>query len=169
MELDMCRKSFAVTACLILIAWSTASLSASPSSAAVQSHTVASGPPSSAASAPPPVARATAPRPVTERFKVYKTQNMWTVLLLDTRTGRLWQAQYTIAKDGVRGSAPVSDVAQADGPDGRFSLTLTDNIWNSVLVDSQTGKLWQCQFSLEESGRGCVPIDLADKSVGPSD
>jgi hypothetical protein len=32
------------------------------------------------------------------RFSLYKTQNMWTMLLLDTRTGRVWQAQYAVDK-----------------------------------------------------------------------
>jgi hypothetical protein len=150
----MCRKTFAVSASVLLASWAaTEARSAPPSSA----------PPALASAR---VDRAPAPSASVERFKVYKTQNAWTVLLLDTRTGRLWQAQWTVDSKSLRGILPVSDVTRADGPDGRFSVTLTDNIWNSILLDGQTGRLWQCQFSLQESGRGCMPIDLEDKSVG---
>ena len=31
-----------------------------------------------------------------ERYKLYPTENMWTFLKLDTKTGRVWQVQYAI-------------------------------------------------------------------------
>ena len=30
-----------------------------------------------------------------ENYKLYETSNMWTFLKLDTRTGRIWQVQYS--------------------------------------------------------------------------
>lgn len=38
-----------------------------------------------------------------ERFSLYETQNMWNFILLDSYTGRLWQLQYTVDKDSIRG------------------------------------------------------------------
>ncbi len=93
------------------------------------------------------------------RFRIFKTQNMWTLLLLDTRTGQLWQVQYTIDPKGIRTVVPISTEILADGDeDGRFSLTLTENMWTSILVDTQEGRLWQCQFDIHEDDRFCIRI-----------
>ena len=97
------------------------------------------------------------------RFRLYKTQNVWTMLLLDSRTGRVWQAQFTVGQSGTRTVLPVSTRVLADGPDGRFALTMTENIWNAVLIDTKNGRLWQCQFSMNEDNRFCLPIDTDSK------
>lgn len=75
----------------------------------------------------------------------------------------------------------------------RFRLYSTENIWNFLLLDSHTGKIWQCQFSIESgkeknnppyqgenrvekflgelnsnsliSRRFCIDVDLEDKSI----
>jgi len=53
---------------------------------------------------------------------------------------------------------PVSTEVLANGEDGRFTLTSTDNIWTSILLDTKQGRLWQCQFSMQEEDRLCIPI-----------
>jgi hypothetical protein len=94
------------------------------------------------------------------RFKVFKTQNIVTLLLLDTRTGQLWQVQYSInEKKSARAIVPISTDVLADGDeDGRFNLTMTDNIWTSILVDTKDGRVWQCQFGSTDDDRLCIPI-----------
>lgn len=100
------------------------------------------------------------------RFRVFKTQNMWNLLLLDTRTGQLWQVQYTIDPKGVRTVIPISTKILADGAeDGRFSLTLTENMWTSILVDTREGRLWQCQFDIHEDDRFCIRIPQPKANV----
>jgi hypothetical protein len=96
------------------------------------------------------------------RFRMFETQNVWTLLMLDTRTGRLWQVQ-TSLNANERFAIPVSTAVWADGEDGRFSLTMTKNIWTGVLVDTKNGRVWQCQFGMKESQRFCEPIDLESK------
>lgn len=34
-----------------------------------------------------------------ENYKLYPTDNMWTFLKLDTRTGKIWQVQYSVNSD----------------------------------------------------------------------
>src|ERR1700676_4587284 len=44
------------------------------------------------------------------RYRLYKTQNIFTLLLLDTRTGQLSQVQYTLnEKKSSRAIIPISD------------------------------------------------------------
>jgi hypothetical protein len=103
------------------------------------------------------------PPPQQPRFTLYQTSNMFTVLLLYTQTGRIWQAQYTLDEKGFRGAVPLSTEKLAEGESGRCTLTKTDNLWTFVLTDTENGRLWQCQFSLKDQNRGCIPMDLTPK------
>ncbi|MBU3556248.1 hypothetical protein ICN18_01230 [Polynucleobacter sp. Ross1-W9] len=100
-----------------------------------------------------------------KRFVLYKTQNMWNFLLLDSRNGRIWQEQYSI-KDGYSGPTVLSSKILTDKEvDGRFYLTATDNMWNFLLTDSLDGRVWQCQWGFEEKNRFCSEVDIATKNL----
>lgn len=45
-----------------------------------------------------------------ERYKLFKTQNMWTFLKLDTRNGRVWQVQFSVKGENYRYELPISTV-----------------------------------------------------------
>lgn len=70
---------------------------------------------------------------------------------------------------------PLKIDLSAPTPNNRFVLYKTENVWNFLLLDSQTGRLWQCQYTIttkdiknEQSMRGCVALDVDDKTVtGP--
>ena len=99
---------------------------------------------------------------VDARFRLFKTQNMWTQLMLDTRTGRLLQVSFTVKDDGARGWLPINDKVlvedEKNAKDGRFTLYPTDNMWTFLLLDQENGRVWQCQYSLEKDGRFIAPI-----------
>lgn len=97
----------------------------------------------------------------TPRFEVFRTKNIFNLLLLDSRTGALWQVQYTLNSKKHEGDVQVSEsvVFEGDGWNGRFTLTSTENIWTFLLADTKTGMMWHCQFTVDEkSYRGCYPI-----------
>ena len=102
------------------------------------------------------------------RFTLYKTQNMWNFLLLDTRTGRVWQSQYAIKPKTFVGSVVISDTVLASGENGRFYLVETQNMWNFILVDGVDGRLWQCQFSVNDENRFCKEVDGDEKNIVPA-
>lgn len=93
------------------------------------------------------------------RFVLYSTENIFTLLLLDTQTGRLWQVQYATNNKSFRGIIPISTDILAIGNDGRFALTKTDNMWTFILTDTQSGKLWQCQFGFKDDDRFCIVLN----------
>jgi hypothetical protein len=99
-------------------------------------------------------------------FRLFRTENMWNQLLLDTRTGELWQVSFTVSDDSVRSKIPLNLTPLASGKNaviGRFTLYPTDNIWNFLLLDQIDGRVWQCQFSVSSGNvRGCVPIFVAE-------
>lgn len=93
-------------------------------------------------------------------YRLFKTQNMWNQLLIDTRDGRVWQVAFTIDKDGYRGKVPInsSPLVNPPGTVGRFTLYPTQNLWTYLILDTEEGAVWQCQFSLEKDGRFIIPL-----------
>lgn len=71
------------------------------------------------------------------RYRLFDTNNMWTKLLLDSRTGRIWQIAFSVEKEGAILKLPVNKtplVKEKNGKDGRFTLYPTVNIWTFILV-----------------------------------
>jgi len=102
------------------------------------------------------------PEMVSPRYELYKTENIFTSLLLDTRTGRLWQTQFSLDAKHFEGAIPISGelTSEDSGRNGRFSLSSTGNIFTFMLVDKLTGAMQHCQFSLDDKKgeRGCYEI-----------
>lgn len=96
------------------------------------------------------------------RYRIFDTDNMWTKLLLDSRTGRIWQIAFSVEKEGVRLKLPVNKtslVNEKDAKDGRFTLYPTDNMWTFILVDQENGNVYQIGFSIDSDGfRGIIPL-----------
>ena len=93
-------------------------------------------------------------------YELYRTDNMWTFLKLETSTGKIWQVQYAVG-DGDAFQVVLNDISLAfDGMEtaGRFKLHPTDNMYNFLLLDTQTGNVWQAQWSQNPDNRGVMPI-----------
>ena len=93
-------------------------------------------------------------------YELYRTDNMWTFLKLETSTGKIWQVQYAVG-DGDAFQVELNDISLAfDGMEtaGRFKLHPTDNIYNFLLLDTHTGSVWQAQWSQNPDNRGVIPI-----------
>lgn len=96
----------------------------------------------------------------TPAYQMFKTQNMWTFIKLDTRNGRMWQVQYAVS-DNNRGEVALNSkplVDKSKEAEGRFMLYETDNIFNFILLDTFDGRTWQVQWGLNDSDRIVVPI-----------
>lgn len=93
-------------------------------------------------------------------YELYRTDNMWTFLKLETSTGKIRQVQYAVG-DGDAFQVVLNDISLAfDGMEtaGRFKLHPTDNIYNFLLLDTHTGSVWQAQWSQNPDNRGVIPI-----------
>ena len=104
----------------------------------------------------------------TDRFQLFETKNIWIFILLDTYTGKTWQVQFSVDSADELHCTPLNTVSLSEESNSRrYSLHQTNNIWNFILVDSFTGKLWQVQFSLESSSeRQCIPINEIELASG---
>ena len=95
-----------------------------------------------------------------ENYKLYPTDNMWTFLKLDTRTGKIWQVQYSVNSDNY-GEVVVNELDLTYGSNekaGRFELYPTQNMYNFILLDKKEGFVAQVQWSMDADHRGLVRI-----------
>ena len=85
-------------------------------------------------------------------YKLYPTDNMYTFLRLNTRTGQIkivqWSTEqskrfiYTLDNE-IRISSWHEDIC------GRFILQKTDNMYNFILLDQIDGRCWQVQWNFD--------------------
>src|SRR6218665_3406559 len=54
------------------------------------------------------------------RYALYKTQNMWTYILLDKFSGRLWQCQYSVKGVEYIASWVINDYELSDTETNKF-------------------------------------------------
>lgn len=103
--------------------------------------------------------RATAQVRPDTRYTIMPTQNIWTSLLLDSRTGRIWQIHFALNDSSFAGRLPVNEVplvTPAEARTGRFVLQATDNLFTVLLLDQDDGRVWQVQWSNDANKRFIV-------------
>lgn len=101
---------------------------------------------------PEPTQRTDAP------YRMFRAQNVYTLLKLDTRTGLIWQVQWGV-DEGYRWVQALNTKSLAEsGRAGRFTLCPTLNIYTFILLDQEDGRAWQVQWGKEKE-RFIVPID----------
>ena len=88
-------------------------------------------------------------------FRLFQTNNRWTFLKLDTRTGEIKHVQYST--DGETMQYDLNSIPLAEGEDakpGRFFLYPTENTFNFILLDQIDGRVWQVQWNIDRDKRG---------------
>lgn len=96
-------------------------------------------------------------------YRLFRTDNMWSQLLLNTEDGRVWQVSFGLEKNSLRALIPINDkplVSIDQMKIGRFTLYPTDNMWTFLLIDQYNGRVWQCQFSTETGGRFIINLPI---------
>src|SRR5436190_17657086 len=62
------------------------------------------------------------PQRLDAHLRLFKTDNLWNFLLLDTRLGLLYQVQYSVDKKGSRGIFPLNDEPLVDSKDAAIHI-----------------------------------------------
>ena len=86
------------------------------------------------------------------RYKLFKTQNTYNLIRLDTATGAVWQVQYRMGttQPMILEIDETSLISVFDKViPGRFELYETNNMYTFILIDTQTGQLWQVQWNTD--------------------
>jgi hypothetical protein len=95
----------------------------------------------------------------TAQYRLFRTNNRWTFIKLDTVTGKMWQLHYSLESEG--GTVVLNEQDLASGKQktsGRFTLYPTTNMWTFILIDQIEGSTWQVQWSMDGSNRFILPI-----------
>ncbi len=88
-------------------------------------------------------------------FRLFPTSNMWTFIKLDTRTGQLWQVQWSLEDNHFETTLSLRDLSpEGEVVNGRFTLYPTTNTYNFILLDQIDGRVWQVQWSQKAENRG---------------
>lgn len=82
-------------------------------------------------------------------YRLYKTENLYNFIKLDTRTGQMELVQWSVNDDN-RITYTLSKEKLVSSPEdeipGRFTLYATSNMYNFVLLDQIDGHSWQVHW-----------------------
>ena len=93
-----------------------------------------------------------------QRFKLYPTENIYTFLQLDTKTGKIDQVQWSLDRD-QEGSIPINDTDLSYGyGSGVFELYPTQNMYQFILLDKTDGRKWHVQWGIGSEKRWIRPM-----------
>lgn len=90
-----------------------------------------------------------------QRYKLYQTENIYTFLQLDTKTGMIEQVQWSL-ESANEGSVIINaeDLTYRLGyGSGSFELYPTKNMYQFLLLDKTTGRKWHVQWGMKASER----------------
>ena len=91
------------------------------------------------------------------RFKMYKTENIYNLIKLDTATGALWQVQYGMNKSSTKMEVVLDETSLLfyweEAIPGRFELYPTQNMYTFILLDTKFGYTYQVQWSTNPDQR----------------
>lgn len=89
------------------------------------------------------------------RFKLYPTEDIYTFLELDTKTGRINQVQWSLDSEN-EGTIILNDedLTYGYGVGSRsFELYPTQNMYQFILLDKTNGRKWHVQWGLGNGKR----------------
>ncbi len=84
----------------------------------------------------------------TSRFQMFKTQNIWNFILLDSYNGRLWQFQYSTQDFDEKMIIPINRYELvSDNERCIFSIQPLTSMFQYYLINDSTGDMWKFQWS----------------------
>lgn len=87
------------------------------------------------------------------RYKMYPTENMYNFLKLDTQTGQIDQVQWNLDEKKEFTSVINSEDLSWNSGINSFELYPTQNIYQFILLDKATGRVWHVQWGLDYKKR----------------
>lgn len=88
------------------------------------------------------------------RYKLYKTENIYNLLKLDTATGQIEQLQWSL-DDDKEGTMVINaeDLSLLHKQPGTFELYATNNMFQFILLDKVYGRTWHVQWGVSSGKR----------------
>lgn len=83
------------------------------------------------------------------RFELFKTQNMWTFIMLDTFSGQLWQCQYTVDGSDNRFCIVINPYSLSSTESRKFTIQPLTSMFQYYLINEDDGEMWKFQWSTQ--------------------
>ena len=90
------------------------------------------------------------------RYKLYKTDNLYNLLKLDTKTGKICQVQWHLDDLNKEGTWIINDKDLSYGwgyGSNSFELYSTNNMYQFILIDKTDGRMWHVQWGIGDKNR----------------
>lgn len=81
------------------------------------------------------------------KYELYKTKNMWTYILLDIYTGKLWQCQFSVKGNEYISSWAINLFDLSSSSKSRFTIQPLTSMYQYYLIDEEIGKMWKFQWT----------------------
>jgi len=72
---------------------------------------------------------------------------MWTNILLDTFTGKLWQCQYSVEGSEYIFSVVINPDVLSTSENSKFTIQPLTSMFQFYLINEETGDMWKFQWS----------------------
>lgn len=83
------------------------------------------------------------------RYALHKTENMWTYILIDKFSGKLWQCQYSVKGIEYISSWVINPNELSSSQSNKFTIQPMTSMFQFYLINDETGDMWQFQWSTE--------------------
>lgn len=87
------------------------------------------------------------------RYKMYPTDNLYNFLKLDTQTGIIEQVQWSLDDDKEFSTIINREDLSWSTLRNSFELYPTKNMYQFILLDKATGRVWHVQWGLSDKER----------------
>ena len=81
------------------------------------------------------------------RYFLVETRNIWTFILVDSFTGKIWQTQFSIKGSEYRFSIPINDRSLSNSKVSKFSVQPMTSMYQFYLINEDTGEMWKFQWT----------------------
>lgn len=81
------------------------------------------------------------------RYALYETRNMWTFILLDKFSGKLWQCQYSVKGTDYISSWVINPDALSYTETNKFTIQPLTSMYQYYLINDETGDMWKFQWT----------------------
>jgi hypothetical protein len=81
------------------------------------------------------------------RYALFKTQNIWTFILLDKFSGKLWQCQFSVKGAEYMASWVINPNELSNTESNKFTVQPMTSMYQFYLINEETGDMWKFQWT----------------------
>ena len=81
------------------------------------------------------------------RYMLYETKNIWTFILLDRCTGKLWQCQYSVKSVDEMITVVINNKILSNSDKPIFTIEPLVSMYQFYLINESNGDMWKFQWS----------------------